>query len=269
MKTLRELIKLAQFLSPKLAVKIAIRVFATPQRHSRPNYENEWIQGSEKIVFECGLHGLKFGKGPPVLLVHGWEGRGSQLCAFAEPLMKQGFSVFALDGPGHGDSPGSQTTPVHFARFVMSVAQELGPLKALVSHSFGAACATLAVNDGLKTESLILIAGPDQYSKVVDYFCQQVGFSEETRKLFHREVTLRVGMTPESMQVSKVAKNLNCRILVVHDEDDRAVPINTSENIHSLVKGSEFLRTKGLGHRRILSDPTVLKSVVEFISRRS
>lgn len=269
MNSVRRLLKFLEWLSPKLAVKVAINLFATPRKHSRPKYEQEWIQGAEKIVFECGLHALKFGQGPPVLLVHGWEGRGSQLCAFAEPLVKQGFSVFGLDGPGHGDSPGRQTTPVHFARFLMSVAEELGPLKALISHSFGAACSVLAVNDGLKTENLVLIAGPDQYSKVVDFFCHQVGFSEGTRKLFHREVTLRVGMTPESMTVSKVAKNLNCRILVVHDEDDRAVPINTSENIHRWVKGSEFLRTKGLGHRRILSDPAVLKSVVGFIRQKN
>ena len=40
-----------------------------------------------------------WGSGPTVLLVHGWEGRGSQLSAFAPALVKAGFRVVAVDMP--------------------------------------------------------------------------------------------------------------------------------------------------------------------------
>jgi len=35
----------------------------------------------------------KWGRGPAVLLAHGWGGRGAQLGAFVDPLVARGFSV--------------------------------------------------------------------------------------------------------------------------------------------------------------------------------
>jgi hypothetical protein len=34
-----------------------------------------------------------WGSGPTILLAHGWSGRGSQLGAFVEPLVEQGFRL--------------------------------------------------------------------------------------------------------------------------------------------------------------------------------
>lgn len=268
MKSLLLFIKILEKVSPRLAVKFCARLFATPKKHQRPSHEAEVISSAESFEFECGLKAHKFGRsGPPVLLVHGWEGRGSQLAYFAKPLVDLGYCVYAVDGPGHGESPGKQTTPVHFARFMMSVADELGPLKGLIAHSFGAGCATLAVHDGLETESLVLIASPDRYARVVGFFCEQVGFKPETRELFFKHVTQRVGMRPESLQISNLAKRLKARLMIVHDRNDKAVPFDASEKIHAAVPGSTFLITAGLGHRRILKDPGVLQAVSQFIAR--
>lgn len=268
MKSLLFFIHLLEKTSPSLAVQFCSRLFATPKHYARPSYELEWLKKAEPVEFKCGLKGHRFGKGPPVMLVHGWEGRGSQLAAFAEPLVEQGFSVYAVDGPAHGDSPGQQTTPVHFARFMMSVASEIGPLKALIAHSFGAGCSALAVHDGLQTEKLILIASPDQYAQVVAHFCDLMGFKETTRELFFQHVTQRVGMRPEDLQISNLAKRLTAKLMVVHDRNDKAVPFETSERIHAAVHGSEFLATENLGHRRILRDPQVVSQVVRFIRSR-
>lgn len=265
MKALLLLIKTLERVSPLLAVKFCARLFATPKRYDRPSHEKEWIAKAKPIEFRCGLKGYKFGEGPPVLLVHGWEGRGSQLAGFAAPLVAKGYSVYAVDGPAHGESPGQQTTPVHFARFIMSVAQEIGPLKGLIAHSFGAGCSTLAVHDGLQTEKLILIASPDRYARVVEHFCDLVGFSPDTKEIFFKHVTQRVGMRPEDLQISNLAKRLPAKLMIVHDKNDKAVPFNTSENIHAAVNDSVFITTEKLGHRRILKDPQVIEKVVDFI----
>ncbi len=259
-------VKILNQISPRQAVKFAARLFATPQRIPRPSHEQELIKDAQLIEFKCGLKAFKFGEtGQPVLLVHGWEGRGTQLAYFAAPLVKKGYTVYALDGPGHGESPGKQTTPVHFARFIMSVAAELGPLKALIAHSFGAGSSALAVHDGVVVEKLILIAGPDRYARVVDFFCEQIGLSGKSRDLFFQEVTQRVGMTPESLQVSQIAAKIKAKLLIVHDRGDKAVRYESSENIHRAVPGSKIFTTEGLGHRRILKDSRVIFEVTQFI----
>lgn len=265
MKILLFCIRLLDRISPRLTVEWAAYLFATPKRIPAPSHELALIRGAEPIEFLCGLKAWKFGKGPPVVLMHGWEGRGSQMAAFAEPLVRKGYSVYAVDGPAHGASPGKQTTPVHFARFLMSVAQELGPLKSLIAHSFGAGSSVLAVHDGLETESLVIIAGPDRYSRVVDHYLDMLQLKPATRELFYKEITQRVGMTPQSLQVSNLAKKIKPKLLIVHDWNDKAVPYEASENIHQAVAESKMISTEGLGHRRILKDPAVIEKVVEFI----
>ena len=123
----------------------------------------------------------------------------------------------------------------------------------------------MAAHDGLQTEKLILIAGPDQYARVVNFYCDQIGLRPGTRKLFFKEVTKRVGMTPESLQVSNLAQKIGANLMVVHDRGDKAVRFEASENIHRAVAGSKFLITEGLGHRRILKDAAVIAQVAEFI----
>ena len=59
-------------------------------------------------------HGPAAGRGPSrpgstVLMVHGWNGRGAQLGAFAPELVHAGFRVVTFDTPAHGRSPGRAT----------------------------------------------------------------------------------------------------------------------------------------------------------------
>lgn len=262
------LIRFFDMIYPAWSVRIAADLFATPRRIPRPPFENELIKRGRRVVFECGLVAYKFGEGAPVLLIHGWEGRGTQLGHFVDPLVEKGFAVYAVDGPGHGESPGRSITPTLFATFLKSIEIEIGPLHALIGHSFGAASSVLAAYNGLGAKKLVLVAGPDRYSRVVDHYCQQIKISSHTRELFYREVVRRVGMHPNQMQTSVLAKHIGAEILLVHDRGDRAVAYESSLRIHESIPGSQLLSTEGLGHRRILKDPEVIRRSVEFVASR-
>jgi pimeloyl-ACP methyl ester carboxylesterase len=56
-------------------------------------------------------------------------------------------------------------------------------------------------------------------------------------------------------------------LLVVHDENDREVPIACGEAIARAWPGAELVRTRGLGHQRILRDAATLKRVVRFVAQ--
>lgn len=262
------LIKSIQFLellSTRAAVQFAAVLFATPKRIPRPPWENELIKKGERIVLRNNLVAYKFGKGPIVLLIHGWEGRGTQLGGFVDSLVDKGYCVYAVDGPGHGESPGWQTNATHYNSFLKGIGYELGPVKAIVAHSFGASSSILAVSEGLETEKLVLIAGLDRYRKVVDNYCTRLGLREKTRKEFFDEVIRRMGVHPDDFQASFFIKKIRVPVLIVHDQDDKAVAYESAPRLHQSLPGSELLTTKGLGHRRILKDPEVIRRVTEFI----
>ena len=73
-------------LAPWPASWAAQFVFTTPRRFPRPAKEKLWLEGAQRSSFKCGRQQLplwRWGQsGPKIALVHGWEGRGSQLGAW-------------------------------------------------------------------------------------------------------------------------------------------------------------------------------------------
>src|SRR6187549_3779946 len=70
-------------LSPHLGARVAARLFLTPRKARVPERERAWLARARSETFAAGrfeLAGHRWSdSGEPVLLVHGWEGRGSQL----------------------------------------------------------------------------------------------------------------------------------------------------------------------------------------------
>ena len=88
------------------------------------------------------------------MLVHGWGGSAGQLYPFVEPLVRAGFAVVAFDAPGHGASTGSWLAIPRFAAALARVAEQVGPLHAIIAHSLGGPAAAVAIERGLHTGAL-------------------------------------------------------------------------------------------------------------------
>ncbi len=72
----------------------AENIFLTPTRVARPESEKAWYESAQKYSVADGIAAYEWGpeKGPLVVLVHGWSGRGTQMAAFAELSCGQRFS---------------------------------------------------------------------------------------------------------------------------------------------------------------------------------
>ena len=102
--------------APSSALDSACRAFSVPQRIQASSLERSLLAQAQHSVlpFEDGDIALwRFGLGPQVLLVHGWDSRGSHLAGYVEPLVRAGFAVTLFDLPAHGDSGGELSSPVH------------------------------------------------------------------------------------------------------------------------------------------------------------
>src|SRR5690349_4240764 len=92
-------------IAPELTARWAERMFLSPRRHARPEREHEWLASARRgeVRYRTSLlPTYSWGQGPAVLLVHGWEGRATQLGAFVPALLEAGYRVVAVDMPGHG-----------------------------------------------------------------------------------------------------------------------------------------------------------------------
>lgn len=253
--------------APAAAVRLAIRLFFRPRRHPRPAREQALLASAERLSLPGGLRGDAWGTGErTVLLVHGWEGRGTQLGAFVTPLVARGFRVVALDGPAHGDSPGTETHGVEYGRALVAVQRALGPLAGVVAHSFGVAATALALEAGLRAERVVLVAGPASVEDLVERFIATVGLPARTTERFREAVAARVGRRPGEVQIATIGPRMTTPALVFHDPEDAEVPFADARVIEACWPGARLRVVHGHGHRRILRADEVVRETAEFLA---
>jgi pimeloyl-ACP methyl ester carboxylesterase len=270
MVALRRGLRVLSAVSTDGAAAVATHLFLSPKRHQRLAAEHEVLADARHLLVptEDGpLASWEWGtEGPRVLLVHGWEGRGAQLGPLVEPLLAQGFRVVTFDAPGHGSSPGNTSSLVHFARAIERVAQAYGPLEAIIAHSMGGAAATWAFRAGPLAARLVMIAPPSDVGDFTRQLTTALRLSDEVRERVNRRFERRLGVPMESLQMKRLAPRMTTPLLVLHDEGDREVPITCAEAVVESWPGAVLVRTHGLGHRRILADPDVIRRAVRFVS---
>jgi pimeloyl-ACP methyl ester carboxylesterase len=225
------------------------------------------------VVTECWAPTGSNGSEPVVYLLHGWGGYRGQFGAFVEPLTGAGFRVVAIDALGHGDSgPGlfgrGRGLSPDFTRALDAAIEHFGPPYALVAHSLGASAAAITVLNGLPVTRLVLIAPISTIMSGVEIFARMARVGPRVRALMPRRIERIVRMPLSHFDiVSRAAESEDLPpALVVHDSGDRTVPFDLGVLVAAAWPGGQLARTEGLGHRRILADPTVIGSVTGFVA---
>lgn len=263
--------------APALAARWAERLFLTARRHERPYWETEAL-GSAKLdrvahegkwlpTWTWSPEGAGERLDPPrtVVLVHGWEGRGSQLAAFVPELLARGFRVVTFDAPGHGDAPLPRASLVEHARAVCSIGRAVGPVSAVVAHSVGGAATLLATRFGFDAERLALLAPPTTPAQFASAFARTLGLDRTVKEAMIARLEARYALRFEELDARLDAERFHAPLLVVHDRND---PIVAFENGRLLAEGAprgELVEVTGLGHRAILRAPHVIDTVTRFI----
>lgn len=269
----RAFFRSAEVLAPRMAGRIARDLwFTVPPGPAA----TELPGGGEPFeVLSHGhlVRGHFWGTGPVVYLVHGWGGRGSQLTAYVEPLVEAGHRVVLFDAPSHGDSdPGSsgpsRTHGVEFGQAFDDVFARFGPAHAVIAHSLGTLATYLTLRFGwLSTERLVLLAPMVEAESLFDFFQSALGFGPRTRRAFDREVLEFVGLPVKEFDARVQAAHVgDVPTLIVHDRKDPQTPYGDAVSLLDALPDARLITTTGLGHRRILRDPTVVEKVLDFIS---
>lgn len=268
--------------SPGLAAKWALRLFATPLRPISPiDPSPPGLRGHRFAVpFRSQRAGLvqlaawAWGQGPTVVLSHGWSGHAGHMTAFIPPLVAAGFRVINFDHPAHGSSEGARTNMLEFRDALLTIVQQAGAVKkdgapgvtALVGHSLGATATVLALDRGLAIERAVLIEPPLDPTRYAHPFGQALGVPTPVTNTMLEGLRVFVDADLQGRNSVAVAREQKLPALIIHDRDDRAVPLAEGEALANAWPGSRLLVTQGLGHKRILGDAGVIAAVTRFVS---
>lgn len=254
-------------LSPELGASMAERMFLTAPRHPQPPHEAAALATARREIIDSGgspITTWTWGRGPAVLLVHGWGGRGGQLAGFAPALVASGYSVITFDAPGHGTSPEPTSSVLAFIDAIRAVDRALGPVRGVIAHSIGAAATAGALRAGLGADGAVFMAPPSDLTLHADLALETLGFGSRVRTRMRERVEQRLGVPWSTLDVTGFAAEMRTPLLVVHDRDDVEVPWQEGAMIAQAWPGATLVTTSGLGHRRLVRDPGVVAGVTAF-----
>lgn len=218
-----------------------------------------------------------FGKGAPVVVLHGWGASGKLARPLAR-LMGEGRFIIP-DFYGFGSSP----HPDHALRlddYVDGVREILGKegvsRATIIGHSFGGRVAIkLAVNYPELAERLILVnsagikprRGLRYLVRVARYkLAKKMGKnldhygSSDYRALSSQMKGTFVNVVNEDL--TPILKRITCPTLVIAGESDRDVPLYMGKIMKNKIKNSKLAVIQGAGHFSYVDSPNGVRCAV-------
>jgi pimeloyl-ACP methyl ester carboxylesterase len=252
---------------PGLARRQAERIFTLPPRYTGRTMQS--VDARRETVVSGG-HSLAVWEAgplvaPAVLLAHGWGGRGLQMESLVVPLLAAGRRVVWFDQPGHGESGYGAVGLPDFVHALHALASTHGPFEAVIGHSLGAAAAGIALRRGLHVERVVFVSSPASLTEYTYKFARVLGITPSTREAMRQRLELRYAMSFADIDRIDELAQLHLPALFVHDSADTEIPFENSLRLHARMPDARLIKTYGLGHRRILRDCSVVRTIVDFV----
>jgi pimeloyl-ACP methyl ester carboxylesterase len=261
--------------APNRTARQVERMFRTPRRLQRKADELAVLVNARPLCLSFAGHELagyewrprrENGNGQPILLMHGWEGRATQFAGLIEALLRQGHRVMAFDAPGHGDSPGDQSTVGAFSDLVLEADHAYGPFHAVIGHSMGGGAIMSAAVRGLRADHIVAIAAPASLRRAATRFARAVGLPQRALPAFLEAVAQSNGRALDTLDFDRLLPPPELDVLLLHDPRDGEVPATESAAIAGVWPNVKLRHVTGVGHRRILGADTTQRLIVDFLA---
>lgn len=258
-------------ISSILAEKFARKLFITPIKHKIPKREFQMEATSQQtklfvpsikkeiVVYAYGNSSKK------ILLVHGWSGRGTQLVKIADAFIENEYSIISFDAPAHGKSGTKTTLMLEFIESILEVEKAYGPFEYAVGHSLGGMSILNAIKKGLHVKKAVVIGSGNSVINIVNTFIEKIGLPNDVAVLMKNNFEKKYHFEMESFSAYVAAKEVKIPVLVIHDTDDKDIPVSEAYHLAEHLTDKEILITNSLGHRKILGDSKVIHKIVEFL----
>ena len=263
--------KLLQALSPTLATKYVRYLFQKPIKHKTPKGEKIWKKnadisylaipeiGKSIAIYQWGDNDKK------ALVVHGWSGRATQMYKIIEMLLEQGYQVVSFDAPAHGKSSGNKTMMPEFIKSIEKTNENFGPFEVAIGHSMGGIALLNVQGNQALFKKLIIIGAPDSIFNIFHNFVKMLELKPVVAEKLIAVFEKITGKSIFDYHGSAQTKKIQEPVLIIHDEDDKEVPVSDAINNYNQLKNGQLLKTKGNGHTRILRNKEVIEQIGKFL----
>lgn len=188
------------------------------------------------------------------------------MLTIANVLADAGLCPTLVDLPAHGKSAGARSSVAQFSRALFALQDHLGPFHGVVAHSAGALASAYAIAQSLVAKRLVLIAPPTSTLRMVQSIAIAFSLPDSWTHRLYTRMGQDEGICVSKFDLDNTAHNLLLPTLIVHDKDDRVVPVSSSRRITAWLPQGQLLITEGLGHRRLLQDADVASRILRHMT---
>jgi pimeloyl-ACP methyl ester carboxylesterase len=263
--------KLTALLSKKRAAQQLFTLFCTPYAKSKRTHAPNGAQAVEFIFNGAKVKGYRWNHSQQqkVLILHGFSSAAHKFDSYVQPLVNKGYEVLSFDAPAHGSSPGKTCNAVEYAAMIKQVMETFGPVNSFMAHSFGGIAVSLALETIPHSTSnkIVLIAPATETTTAINSIFKMLDINNHAVRMELDNLIDSISGHPTSwFSIRRAVKNINAKILWLHDEDDDTTPLSDALKVkEDNNEHIQFVITKGLGHRRIYHDAAVKKAVIAFL----
>ena len=269
----RGALKMYWNIAPAKAEGFVKNNFFKPAEYRTTDEENRLLGIGSKFqinVHEKTIQGWKWGEGPAILLVHGWNGRGIQFFKFFELIRQAGFAIITFDAPAHGESSG--TTSSYF-EWTDTVREFLNPqngfdIRGIIGHSLGGSAVINALSKENAAVPCALIAPALKLTDIMLNTFRMYGIPAVIYAKVIEDYEHRFGYTLEGDNPADLIPGINTDLLIVHDRLDETVPFSDSQECAGVLPRVRLHSTSGLGHKRILKDRKMIELITEYFIKQ-
>lgn len=262
---------LLSYTHPKKLKKDGFQLFCNPFARKLKPHQLEFLQkGTADVINLDGykIQSYKWGNGSKkILLVHGWASHSFRWKNHIEHMVKNDFTIYALDAPAHGLSSGKFIHVILYAKVINAFLEMQSDISSIVSHSIGGFATTYFL-DHYKNHSIekaVIMGAPGEASDFFDYYKQTLGLTTKSVNLIIEEFEKQLGELPSYFSSAKFAESITIPALIIHDKNDLATNFKYSVRLNKHWKNSQLLLTEGLGHD--LKSKELVKKVADFVTR--
>lgn len=214
-------------------------------------------------------------KAKKILIAHGWLSRAAYMARLINALDQQGYEVFALDFPAHGEAKGMQLPWTDAVLILKETLNQYGPFYAVIGHSFGGSMLLNTFNIAgqlqewqlnHQPEHAILIASPTQMRSPVNKLAKKFNLSK------HGYLQLRQVMREQTSIDLKlvrlhhfIAQESTIPFLCIHGELDNTISTQESIKFCNTYPNATLCLLPNANHVSVLMDERVEQVVCSFL----
>jgi pimeloyl-ACP methyl ester carboxylesterase len=173
--------------------------------------------------------------------------------------------VVAYDAPAHGKSSGKTTNILQMIATISHLDNQSLGFDYLIGHSFGGMAIFNFCKAPTSVKKIITLGAADNMRTIFDDYMLSVGLNKKTSAQMTRYFERKFKLKIDDYSPFKAVQNNQIPTLLLHDEEDYDVSVRCADNIAAHHQNATTIKTKRLGHRRILRDETVMNHITSFI----